>query len=424
MGRITFGATNITRSISSYRARQKAKERDALIEAQSSTQTKAGPFYSWVSFDFNEKTRMTHITFQEKNLYKKIERYVTSNYVRHPVYSNSWSEKVKFIKRVIKLTNRELENLENNPDELIRMFRFEIIERINNDELLPSWAIKYYLNEERESHKDELKGQLKEDIRKNEKAIEAIDIDKNIIIEEILPLRKQIKRISKKIKNTDKKIKKANNRKKNVLLTILSFGIYSYLLSEKYKNKLTKKDKSFKDSWNSLVSHEKELSDKLDDLNNQINSLKKNTEERTLTFEKKCQETDEKYDKLIIETPPLPTDVSECDGFIPLKRLIGLEYQKIIGCYIIHNKEKDKYYVGQSKDVFKRILRDHFNGTEIKNIIFAEDYYNSQYENKEDLFEIKIIECSTKDELDEMEKSLIEQYDSFRNGYNGTGGNK
>ena len=37
---------------------------------------------------------------------------------------------------------------------------------------------------------------------------------------------------------------------------------------------------------------------------------------------------------------------------------------------------------------------------------------------------MKIIPLSTKDELDSTEKQFIEEYDSFKNGYNGTGGNK
>ena len=58
-----------------------------------------------------------------------------------------------------------------------------------------------------------------------------------------------------------------------------------------------------------------------------------------------------------------------------------------------------------------------------KNIIFAEDYYNSTYENKDDLFEFKIEEIETKDELDNREKELIFEYDAFNTGYNKTSGN-
>lgn len=98
-----------------------------------------------------------------------------------------------------------------------------------------------------------------------------------------------------------------------------------------------------------------------------------------------------------------------------------MEYEKIVGCYIIRNKEKDKYYVGQSKDVIKR-LKQHFKGTIPNNIIFAEDYYSSSMD-KSDLFEVKILPCATKDDLDRTEKQLIEKYDAFNSGYNGTNGN-
>ena len=90
--------------------------------------------------------------------------------------------------------------------------------------------------------------------------------------------------------------------------------------------------------------------------------------------------------------------------------------------YIIHNKEKDKYYVGQSKDIIKRI-NQHFKGVVPNNPIFAEDYYYSTYNNKDDIFEIKIIKCETKDELDSLEKRLIYEYDAKNSGYNGTNGN-
>ena len=151
--------------------------------------------------------------------------------------------------------------------------------------------------------------------------------------------------------------------------------------------------------------------------------MEKTIQEQQLC-ESKCEEIIKEFNKKISHVKPLLTYANPSPDFIPLKKLVGSEYQKIIGCYVIHNKEKDKYYVGQSKDVYKRILRDHFNGTEVKNIIFAEDYFSSQYENKDDIFEVKIIRCSTKDELDSTEASLIEEYDSFRNGYNSTSGNK
>ena len=81
---------------------------------------------------------------------------------------------------------------------------------------------------------------------------------------------------------------------------------------------------------------------------------------------------------------PLPTIVKNSDDndFIPLKKLVGMNYERIIGCYVIRNIEKNKYYVGQSKDVLNRVCHQHFNGTMVKNIIFAEDYYSSKLEKR------------------------------------------
>lgn len=122
------------------------------------------------------------------------------------------------------------------------------------------------------------------------------------------------------------------------------------------------------------------------------------------------------------EIVPLSADfqIETNAGFIPLKDINGIEYKKIVGCYIIRNRSNERCYVGQSKDVIKR-LKQHFKGTYPNNIIFAKDYFAA--EDKENLFEIKVFPCATKDELDKTEKSLIEQYDSFFNGYNGTSGN-
>lgn len=57
------------------------------------------------------------------------------------------------------------------------------------------------------------------------------------------------------------------------------------------------------------------------------------------------------------------------------------------------------------------------------NIIFAEDYYNSQNSDKSNIFEIRIIQLETKDELDKTEAQLIEEYDANVTGYNSTRGN-
>ena len=56
-------------------------------------------------------------------------------------------------------------------------------------------------------------------------------------------------------------------------------------------------------------------------------------------------------------------------------------------------------------------------------MIFAEDYFKTAEKERDDLFEFMIIPCETKDELDKEEKDLIEEYEAFTKGYNGTSGN-
>lgn len=411
--------TNLNRMFSSISASRKQKEREELINAQYGKKIKAGPFFSITGFEFNQKTRVAHITFKQEEKYRKIEKYVTVNYVRNPVYSDNWFKKEKLIKKTIKLTNKELEGLENNPDQLIKDFRFEIVESLHNEDLVPSWAVINSLNKDKDALLNEEKGKLtnalgeigkKDTELKNKK--DRLEADNKVTNLSLIKERKK-----------SSNLKRKSSRRKNSILAIISFGVYGCLTSNKHKNKLSSKikvseglisgyEKSIKDNKDQIVSIEKEINE---------NVIKNG--DVTRRYYANCKEIEKNYLNLISEVKPLDSDISDSNGFVPLKKLIGVEYQKIKGCYVIHNKEKDKYYVGQSKDVLKRVLRDHFTGTEVKNIIFAEDYYTSQYADKTDLFEVRIIKCDTKDELDDTERELIELYDSFKNGYNGTAGN-
>ena len=90
------------------------------------------------------------------------------------------------------------------------------------------------------------------------------------------------------------------------------------------------------------------------------------------------------------------------------------------GVYIIRNETKALCYVGQAKDLSVR-LNQHFLNSKIiktKNEELAKDWYKGDY------FCYKYILCQTKNELDSLEKQKIEEFNSFRDGYNGTGGNK
>lgn len=98
------------------------------------------PQYSLIGVDFDSNTRNARILIVQRREYRTIERYVTRNYSRIPIYS-SWKVKEKTIKKSLKLTNKVLENLENNEDELIRLLANDIVLSLNNKDLYPSWFV-------------------------------------------------------------------------------------------------------------------------------------------------------------------------------------------------------------------------------------------------------------------------------------------
>jgi hypothetical protein len=95
-----------------------------------------------------------------------------------------------------------------------------------------------------------------------------------------------------------------------------------------------------------------------------------------------------------------------------LKRSI----KNLKGVYVIWNATLNKYYVGQSKTIGKRIFEQHF-GTNI-NKLFYEDYMIGCN------FLFSYILCNSKDLLDSVELEMIKYFHSDINGYNKTKGNK
>ena len=87
------------------------------------------------------------------------------------------------------------------------------------------------------------------------------------------------------------------------------------------------------------------------------------------------------------------------------------------GVYIIFNKTKDMYYVGQSKTVLNRV-NAHFNGKG-NGDIYADYKYGDE-------FTIKMIALNNTEfnNLNELERYMIEKYNAFSKGYNRTCGNK
>lgn len=97
------------------------------------------------------------------------------------------------------------------------------------------------------------------------------------------------------------------------------------------------------------------------------------------------------------------------------------ELNNVKGVYVIWNKTKNKYYVGQSKNMGKRIFSQHFSflKNDVRNIIFAKDWYNN-----DEFYYQTIIYGDKHTNLDELEKETIAKYDAFKNGYNSTAGNE
>lgn len=426
MGRRSFGisSTMIKRMVSASISMQKAKERQNLIESQRGIATEMKPTYQIKDFDFNESTRVSHICFLETKQRRKIVRYITQNGIRYPIYGD-WVPKTKDIKKVIKLTNQALEDLQKNNDDLISKFSYEIVSRLGREEYFPSWFIICTLSNEKEFETNETKrkhesliGIKKSIIKSNDKTIS----ENNNQLE--LLSQKKNKLIKKHNKNA-KLINSAQNKKFLVLFSIITLGIYYAFHSKPYIESLFKKNNKVEDGITKNANSIASLEQKNHNLEKENTNLNSDIKDITKTMEEEVKTINETYNEKISHVEPLPTDISAKTDkeFIPLKKLAWMNYEKIVGCYVIRNKENGRCYVGQSKDVLKRVCKQHFEGTKVKNIIFAEDYYQTKFENKDDLFEVRIIRLNTKDELDKKEKELIEEYDAFGAGYNGTSGN-
>lgn len=86
------------------------------------------------------------------------------------------------------------------------------------------------------------------------------------------------------------------------------------------------------------------------------------------------------------------------------------------GVYILHNKTKNMYYVGQGKSVLDRI-NNHFTGSG-NGDVYADYKYGDEWT-------IKAIALNGSNyySINELERITIDVYDSFENGYNKTRGN-
>lgn len=103
------------------------------------------------------------------------------------------------------------------------------------------------------------------------------------------------------------------------------------------------------------------------------------------------------------------------DYFLDLKRQKKLP--EFDGVYVLHNEHNNKYYVGQSIHVIKRVS-DHFHGYGSPGVFF--DYKHGAP------FQIALIhlEGSGFSTLNSLERNAINVYHAFDQGYNKTRGNE
>ena len=396
-------------------AKKSEEENQEMDETYYLNAKEQSPTYSLIGFDFNINTRVARLEIEQMQKYRTIERYVTRDYVKYPVYSD-WKTRVKIIKKNLKLTNAELESLESHDDMIIRKFSKEIIDKIGRDDLIPFWYKRKSYGNEYQKKLDEFDSRKTAFINSTDKKIDSCKEKINTLNQNLARQNKTLKTISRR------KIYKIENAKFKTVKNIFTIFIYSASVSKKRKEKLSIKLSEKYSEINFVQDSVSKLLSEIGGTKKEIESLEYQKTEKEKEIKNQIDEEYKSYMKKLRAIKPLSNEIKADKDFVMLKELCGMEYKKIIGCYVIHNREKDKCYVGQSKDVIKRI-KQHFRGTIPNNIVFAEDYYSSSLSKKEDLFDIKIIPCETKDELDRTEKQLIQEYDSYKSGYNGTSGN-
>lgn len=380
--------------------------------------TKEKPQYSILKFDYNEDTRILHLEIRESQRYKTIVRYQTIDYEKYPIYSD-WKIKQRVFTKSIKLTNDTLEKLRENKDVVIRVLARKIISRLPNHSLYPSWyqkeLLKQKVNNEIMNLKinfQEYEKKQKSFIKKANDALFSFGQTEKVYFKELEKHRGKLKKFDKKISQIKRILESKSLRK-----------CFFYLCSGKRINKYLEKIDIEEDSIKRIKENLSSLKEQEKQQEELIKTYRSNISKKAKEIREKQNLKITEYNKKIKEIIPLK-DVSFSDNkdFFMLKDLKYMRYEKIKGCYVIHNRENNKCYVGQSKDVYNR-LKQHFKDTYPRNIIFFDDYYKSSLPDKTCLFDIKIIPCATKDELDITEKQLIEYYDSWKNGYNGTSGN-
>ncbi len=121
--------------------------------------------------------------------------------------------------------------------------------------------------------------------------------------------------------------------------------------------------------------------------------------------------------RLAIKAP----DMSPADFFKmrnqKLKETKTMSEFEFSGVYVIRNRSKNKYYVGQATKIMSRV-NNHFTGKG-NGDVYADYKYKDKF--KIQLFPLKDSGFSS---LNELERHAIRFYKAYKKGYNKTKGNK
>lgn len=94
-----------------------------------------------------------------------------------------------------------------------------------------------------------------------------------------------------------------------------------------------------------------------------------------------------------------------------------LQELNFMGVYILYNKTKNKYYVGQGRKILNRV-NSHFTGKG-NGDVYADFKYGDEFTIK--MISLENSGCAS---LNELERLMISEFDACASGYNKTKGNK
>lgn len=365
-----------------------------------------GKEYDYIStLEYDVDSQYFSLEIKHRSEQRKITSYVQRDYQKFPVYGD-----VKIREKVIKKINRKI-----NP---IKFLEEEITKIIPNKDLTskildymtittgytPVWLL--------QAHKIE---KLNQKITQERNEISNHQMLINALDKEIY---NQINQIENNIYEYENVTLNLPTQKSStnifILFIILSFLLIGLILFAT----IYISESAAQNNINLIKYAEEEIEENQEHLKKLEENLPKAKLKYQIIISKiqeKIQIHLEEIDDVSIQSHHQSVDDH---GFFDLRIDANRTFKnEFIGVYIIWNKTKNKYYVGQSKNVYKRLFKSHFSNGDVKNITFAKDWFN------EDEFFYKTFSCDTKDELDTLEKEYIEMYDSFKNGYNKTGGN-